>query len=137
MRWNYRHPNNEVELFAQYLENSINIITKENKPFIICGDINIDLIQSDNMKYKSYIDTNNILPTITLPTGITDHSATIIDHLNIFRLLQQLHNIIGGNLFLDTAYHLPNLPIISGERTYKCKTSFIREFNEKNLANFK
>ena len=132
-----RHPNNELELFAQQLENSINIITKENKPFIICGDINIDLIQSDNMKYKSYIDTlltNNILPTLTLPTRITDHSATIIDHINIFRPLQRLHDIISGNLFLDIIFLDA---IISGETTYKCKTSFIREFNEKNLANFK
>ena len=43
----YRHPNNSIESFVSLLEQTINKIQKENKPYILCGDINIDLLHPD------------------------------------------------------------------------------------------
>ena len=46
---------------------------------------------------------------------ITDHSATIIDHINVFCLLRYLkNNLYSGNIFLDVSDHLPNFMIIEG-----------------------
>jgi hypothetical protein len=53
----YRHPNNNVELFVQQLENTVNLIKQDNKPFILCGDFNIDLLKHDNTMNQLYIDT--------------------------------------------------------------------------------
>ena len=58
---------------------------------------------------------NDFLPCITIPTRITDHSATIIDHINVFRPLREISNkIISGNLFIDVSDHLPNFIILEG-----------------------
>ena len=86
----YRHPNNNIEPFIQLLENNIEKIINNNKIVVICGDLNLDLIQTNNPKIQCYLDVlmgNDFLPCITIPTRITDHSATIIDHINVFRPL--------------------------------------------------
>ena len=115
----YRNPNNSVELFVTLLEETILKIKRERKPFIICGEINIDLLRIDNPKCQQYLDTlfsNNIIPTITLPTRITDYTSTIIDHIIIYRPLNQLNNhIFSGNLFIDVSDHLPNFVFIEGK----------------------
>ena len=98
------------------------------------------LLNADNYKGRSYIDTllsYNILPTITLPTRITDNTATIIDHINIYRPLRHLpNNITSGNLFFDISDHLPNFIIVEGF-VKKYDRPFVRIFTEKNTANFK
>ena len=112
----YRHPNNNIESFVSLLEQTINKIQKENKPYILCGDINIDLLHPDITNCQLYIDTllsNNILPVITVPTRITDYSATVIDHINVYRPLQLLNDfIISGNILIDVSDHLLTLLIL-------------------------
>lgn len=136
----YRHPNNNVDAFVEQLENKINIMKAENKPFIICGDINIDLLRPDNTMTQSYIDTllsSNILPTISLPTRITDHSATIIDHINIYRPLKQINsNLICGNIFFDVSDHLPNFMFIEGNDEIRSNRPLVRIFSDKAIEKF-
>ena len=60
------------------------------------------------------------LPCITQPTRVTDHSATLIDHINIYRPLKYMKNcIISGNLFEDISDHLPNFIIIKSTSKIK------------------
>ena len=135
----YRHPNNDIETFTYHLEQTINIIKLENKPFVLCGDINIDLLNPDNNKTKTYIDTllcNNIIPCISLPTRITDHSATIIDHVNFFRPLTD-KGLYCGNIFFDISDHLPNFVIFQGKCIQKDDRPIFRIYDEKNIANIK
>ena len=138
----YRHPNYNIDMFNTLLEQAISAVKLENKSFIICGDINIDLLQTHINKNKLYLDlllSNNIIPTITLPTRITDHSATIIDHINIYRSLNLITNkITCGNVFLDISDHLPNFVIIEDKMKLNAtRRPFIRNINEKTIANFK
>ncbi len=76
----YRHPNYNTHVISDLIGSNLSIIKQEGKICIICGDVNIDLLQQDSCQTKIYMDTlirENMLPCITLPTRITDHSATL------------------------------------------------------------
>ena len=86
----------------------------------------ISLIQ----RYK-----NSFLPTVLLPTRITDHSATLIDHIYLYE--KQFHgNYVSGNLFTDTSDHLANLKIFKQNTKHLIKRPSIRIFGEKNKNKF-
>ena len=74
----------------------------------MCGDFNIDLLQSDKNNYISnFIDhlySMGLHPLITRPTRITCQSKTLID--NIFTSDVTSH-IQSGLLINDTSDHLP------------------------------
>ena len=84
----YRHPNysnSTVKEFSEALCNSINKITNRKDTFYLLGDLNIDL--TVNKRSLSSLDFLNSLiscgslPIITIPTRVTETSATIIDHV--------------------------------------------------------
>ena len=82
----YRHPNYNTHVISDLIGSNMSIIKLEGKIGIICGDVNIDLLQQDSCQTTVYVDTlirENLLPRITLPPKTTDHSATLIDHINI------------------------------------------------------
>ena len=81
----YRHINGNIKYFLANLENALTKIDGKYLA-IIPGNINIDLIKfnlEDNYQYVSTIMSYGNLPYITLPTRITDFSATCIDHIFI------------------------------------------------------
>jgi hypothetical protein len=95
----YRHPQSDLEAFMVYLNQTLNIIGRENKYCMIMGDFNINLLN-----YDSHSSTDNFIntmgshffhPHILQPTRITDHSATLID--NIF-FNSVTHHTISGNI---------------------------------------
>jgi len=61
------------------------MIHKTKTPCIIAGDININLIVYNNRNptsdFVNNLLLNNFLPTIIMPTRITDLSATLVDHI--------------------------------------------------------
>ena len=79
-----------------------------NKTIYVCGDFNIDMLQSDKDNYVSnFIDhlySMGLHPVITRPTRITCQSKTLID--NIFTSDVTSH-IQSGLLINDTSDHLP------------------------------
>ena len=81
----YRHPNGNIEHFANSLDRQLHKIDK--KPTcILAGDINIDLVKTQNNnvnKYNEKLLEFNFTPCINIPTRLTEISATIIDHINI------------------------------------------------------
>ena len=81
----YRHPNGNCQHFSNALKHSINKI-KHKGPIILSGDINIDLIKNSNKQVKDYIETLGelqLIPLTTIPTRITDETATCIDHFYV------------------------------------------------------
>ena len=60
-------------------------LTKENKSSVISGDFNLNLIKyTQNRGVNRFIEknlSNNFIPHITLPTGVTKKSATLIDNI--------------------------------------------------------
>lgn len=107
----YRHPNGNIDHFISELEKVI-ITLDPNRRTILAGDMNIDLIRfSENDKTLQYVTTllsHRFLPYITLPTRITSHSATCIDHIFIKSPVgDAFSNMISGIFYCDISDHLP------------------------------
>ena len=83
----YRHPRGNVNLFTEQLESSLSKMENDRtiKDNILTGDLNIDLIKFDiNNNTNEYLNTvikNGHIPTILLPTRVTSHTCTLIDHI--------------------------------------------------------
>ena len=135
----YRHPNGEINHFIEQFRKIINIIDKNNIS-ILMGDFNIDLLQPNNCKHEAYLNLcleSNFVPCITLPTRITDHSATLIDHILLrtpARLIQ--NKVSADNLICGLSDHLPNFIVLDvNTYTYQDRPK-IRLFTENNINNF-
>ena len=82
----YRHPNiSKFETFMNYLDPSLDKISKEKKYCIMMGDFNINLLNFEtHLPTDDFINTLGsyfFLPQILQPTRVTDHSATLIDNI--------------------------------------------------------
>ena len=102
----YRHPNTDAEKFLGYIESTLSKFDKNKYHVFLMGDFNIDLLQ-----YESHSHTNNfinsmisnsLLPYFHQPTGVTEHSATVID--NIFSNITY-HETLSGNITSLIADH--------------------------------
>ena len=138
----YRHPGYSTSEFCDTLKDTLCKVDDEKKVAVICGDTNIDLCKPNQPQTKPYIDLllgYNAIPYIVLPTRVTQHSATIIDHINIMQTPSLLkHEVASGNLYMDIADHLPNFVLIKGiNKPTTTIRPFKRSFSEKNIARFR
>ena len=112
----YWHPKGNIEHFNDALKNTISHINDDTLALII-GDININLMSEDNVKVQTYINNyleKNFIPCITLPTRITNYSATLIDHIFIKTPRKLIQNkCTSGNLIFDISDHLPNFRFLN------------------------
>ena len=83
----YRPPNNlrsDVETFIQEFSEVLQSINGSTNDIIMAGDFNIDLLKlnTDNpsLDFFNLCASQGFSPEITLPTRLTDTSATIIDN---------------------------------------------------------
>ena len=107
-----KRPTKFIEQFSSFL-NRLN--TRHGKKNIhISGDFNINLIKYDtNSAAKDLIDRTSeagFLQTVSRPTRITSHSATLIDHVYTNRLEQILSCNV---LTIDVSDHLGTVTIVS------------------------
>ena len=102
----YRAPNTNVDILSDFFLEILR--NNRNKTIYLCGDFNIDLLQSDKINsISNFIDhlySIGLHPLITRPTRITCQSKTLID--NIFTS-DVKSNIQSGLLINDTSDHLP------------------------------
>ena len=136
----YRHPNGKIDHFIDQLTTVMNKIPTNNTT-IIGGDINIDLLNISNesvLNYASLLMSYGFVPKIHLPTRITDHTCTLIDHI-FLRLPKKYSDIItySGCIFSDISDHLPLLLGLSLTNRPSISRPFIRIINDKTLQNFK
>ena len=133
----YRHPNSDIDVFNNYINEISGKINSENKFCIIMGDFNIDLLKSSHSNTEEFL--NNLEsyffnPHILQPTRITNHSATLID--NIF-FNSITHHTISGNIVHDLSDHLPNFLIINKFSTlpkhFKITRRDYSNFNEDSF----
>ena len=100
----YRHPSRPIKQFSESIENTLSKIALHNKPCIVAGDMNIDLVKNTTNKqtsdYWEMLITHNFLPTILMPTRIKNTSATLIDHIYFFqsRRFMNSANYYSGSL---------------------------------------
>lgn len=132
----YRTVGSDVEVFNNWLEKTFSTIG--NKSIFICGDFNIDLFNPTNHQgtdnFINLMLSMNLYPTITRPSRVTNHSATLID--NIFT--NDIKNITTSGLFIcDITDHLP--VFILGEEKYinvknDKKIMYKRNLTEESLG---
>ena len=103
----YRHPDQNMNAFIQYLGNCLKIVNKENKEIYICGDFNFDLLKIESVslyqEYYNLLCSFGFLPHIIQPTRIVENQTpSVID--NIFS--NNLNDdIIAGNLLIAFSEH--------------------------------
>ena len=103
------------------------------------GDFNIDLLKfQTNDKTNDLINcmiTTGFLPVITKPSRITDHSATLIDHIYSNNTI---HNYISGLIITDVSDHFGTFCINRKKEPIKAPTfTYIRKISEINNDYFK
>jgi hypothetical protein len=139
----YRHPNGNVQHFSHYLEETLVKLNDDNLTVILTGDINIDIIKfeiENNITYLSTLLSHRYLPFITLPSRITDFSATCIDHIFVkfsTKNLALINECLSGLFYCDISDHLPCFLSV------KCQTHIdlrnrpkIRLYGDINGRNF-
>ena len=86
----YRPPRGNItdDSLLPFVEDINNILSELNKSrsiIALLGDFNINLLQYNNSSavrdYLNNIISLGLYPKITLPTRLTDHSATLIDNI--------------------------------------------------------
>ena len=140
----YRHPNQNITEFKLSIDSILSKISQQKHKCFIVGDFNIDLTNcvtsKDTAAYLDDILLNNFLPTVVMPTRITQNTATLIDHIYYY----EGHNndsctalVKSGNILSDISDHLPNYIILYKRAATVCnKRPLIRIFSEKNKQKF-
>ena len=115
-----------------------NLSSLKHKSYIV-GDLNFDLLKFEQHdKTKTLLNNsfaNGFLQIISLPTRISNNSATLIDHIYTNATLNQFESYI---ILSDISDHFPICHIISDKSKEK-KPCYIKvqNFNEENILAFK
>ena len=114
--------------------------TKDSTTTIIAGDFNINLLDTQNNHVDLYLNTvlqNAFIPCVTLPTRVTDHSVSLIDHILVKTPKNLIHNkVSAGNFITDISDHLPNILFID-QVTQKYKDHpLTRLFSPNKISKF-
>lgn len=128
----YRPPNGSVALFNDCLTELLLENSRGKKRMIICGDINLDILQpnSDCNDVMSSFESYNFLPYITIPTRVTATSSTCLDQLwyNGFNVKQS------GCFINDITDHYTQFLILQSSIDKRsCNVSF-RDHSERNIS---
>ena len=137
----YRPPNTNVTEFNAEYDNYIRKIQATKLDIVIGLDHNLDLLKIENHKptqdfFNSNID-NQLFPTITKPTRITETTATLLDNLIVNLALNQ--NYQSGILVDDISDHLPCILILK-ERKFEQKEPIkitTRSMTDNDIATIK
>ena len=108
----YRHPRPTTSLFADVFCEKLSKYVDRNIPFIILGDINIDVSKASNSDVKYYINMLSSIGCknfINIHTRISGNSRSTLDHIlsNI-----EPDNILSGVINEPITDHLPIFAIV-------------------------
>lgn len=117
----YRTPNANIDTFNAHLENILSH-PNEEKTFILCGDLNIDLLSEPRNTLTSdfleILHGRGLYSLITKPSRITTTSATLIDHI----FINNIENTVNSGLLLnDISDHLPVFCVYDGQSNNRQK----------------
>lgn len=80
----YRSPNyNNYKLFFQQLQILLEKLINKNQHFVICGDMNINVLEQNSItnKLKDVLNSFGVKLLINTPTRITKNSSMSIDNI--------------------------------------------------------
>ena len=145
----YRSPSTSPKTFIDSIKKKIAKLNKhKNKHILLLGDTNIDLIKyDDDVAAHDLIDATasyGFAPIISRPTRITDHRATLIDHINT-NMIYEINK--SGIVTLDISDHLGTYTTLklsnklnssdnySCSKRQKTKEKY-RQINQENINKF-
>lgn len=137
----YRPPNTDLQAFNDYINSLLCKLKTEKRSLYIMGDFNINLLNTNtHARTNDFINSmysNSLFPVITKPTRISDHSATLIDHIYTNCVSQQYGK--SGILFSDISDHLPIFYIAHDISFTKVNEAVghHRVINETTISNFR
>ena len=95
----YRMPNFSVDVFNYRISDILNVLQRERKLCYLLGDLNTDFLNAeDHRATGELLDVLyccNAFPLITKPTRVTGTTATLIDHILINNLDNDMRHIQG------------------------------------------
>ena len=138
----YRQPNTPVQQLNEYLKALLDEIKVSQLPCYLLGDININLMNYANHNHTTdYLDitySNGFIPVINRPTRVTDHSATLIDHIFV-NCYENNVSMYQGIIVTDITNHYTIFHIAHFEKLRSLKDDYhlTRKMNLKNYETFK
>ena len=104
----YRPPSANDILFIDKLSELLCMISGNGyDEIILCGDVNLDILNYDNNGNKlnllNSLTSQSLIPIITKPSRITNKTATLIDII----FINQPTGFVSGILISDISDHLP------------------------------
>ena len=110
----YRHPNSNLDNTLNYIYDTVEKLSKENKCCFLMGDFNINLLNYDShpatADFVNTLSSYSFHSQILKPTRITEHSATLSDNI-FFNSLE--HLATSGSILSGITGHLPNFIIVN------------------------
>ena len=79
----YKHPNGNIDHFVDSIEPIFSNI-KDNVTYMVAGDININLMNTEDAKTSNHVGKilmANFIPYTDQPTRFCDSTATLIDYI--------------------------------------------------------
>ena len=138
----YRHPNQPVKEFRSHFGEILDQLSTQKLPTVVAGDINIDFIRcTDHTETAEYLNNlleNSFMPMILMPTRITTHSATLIDHIYFYGGYDRKgFTCKSGNFLTDITDHLANYFLLMNDKPLHCnRRPMTRVFSQKNKSKF-
>ena len=138
----YHPPNSDTATFLASYNSHICVMKKEKPKGIIIGlDHNLNFLKADkhqatNDFVQSILDFG-LIPTVTIPTRITNTSATLIDNIIVNQKLCGPYT--SSILINDTSDHLPTICLLDSLILAKKELTIIksRDTRLRNLASLK
>ena len=142
----YRPPNSDIIKFTEIMESILKKISSDKllskaEEIQIMGDLNINLLNHNShnatSNFLNTLLTHSLLPLITLPTRITQTSATLLDH--IFSNSDPESKEC-GIIYSSLSDHLPVFSLskcTQHEENISSKPVLIRNTSIENKAKFK
>lgn len=112
----YRPPDNDslsVNTWLHHMENVLSQAYSENKPIVLTGDFNIDLLKDSGSTLKedwaSICENIELTQVIEEPTRVTETSSTLIDHMYVSDLQVIASKVVKCGL----SDHFPILSVLN------------------------
>ena len=135
----YRPPGNDISGFINCLENLIESFKLHNQNTILMGDFNVCLLKENttnsNSPLSSMLHRFYFVPMITKPTRVSDHSATLIDHIWINFVNETNSGVVLSNIS-DHYFVFSNfVGLVDRDINELIKFTF-RDFSKENTDKF-
>ena len=103
----------------------------------IMGDMNIDLLKyhshQQTERYLNVIYSLDLLPVITKPTRITNHTATLIDHI----YTNNVNRLTSGIVTVDISDHLPVFCMVHTPfKKQNRQNTYFRDYSKFNTESY-